>query len=316
MTPSRPAGTYRAGLSAFWDRLTPNLRGMMLMGLFACAISISHTIVRALSAEIHPFEIALFRTVLPMFVLVPMLIRQGRRTGVTWWRTTRPGLQVIRGIFGGASMMAWFYTLSLIPVGDATALSFTVVIFASVGAVVVLGEKVGIRRWTAIAIGLIGTLIILRPGAQAVSLGAVTAIASSLLWAAALLTVKILARGDSNVTIVFYSSVIFTFLTAPPALYFWTWPSGAQALMLLAIGGLTLVAQLSMTAAVRAADTTAVMPMDFTRLLWASAVGFVWFGEFPDLWTWIGGGVVFISTLYISYRESRTSRPNAGQDAA
>ena len=78
--------------------------------------------------------------------------------------------------------------------------------------------------------------------------------------------------------------------------------------MLVSIGLLALVAQMSMTTAMRDADTTAVMPMDFTRLIWASVIGYLWFGEFPDLWTWVGGGIVFASTLYITYRESRAKQ--------
>jgi len=301
-----PSGALGASPSGNrWGRLPSNVRGMLLMALFACLVSVAPTMVRGLSSEIHSMEIALFRTVVPLFVVVPMLLRQASRTGEIWWRTTRPGLTLLRGLFGGLSMLAWFYTLSLIPVGDATALSFTVVIFASIGAVLFLGERVGLRRAIAIAIGIVGTLVILRPGAQAISLGAVTAIFASVTWAAALLTVKVLSRTDSPTTIVFYSSITFTALALGPAIYFWTWPDPYQLAMLVSIGLLTLAAQMCMTTAVRDAETTAIMPVDFTRLIWASVIGYLWFGEFPDLWTWIGGGIVFASTLYITYRESR-----------
>ena len=134
MSDEQPDGPYELRFSRFWYTLSPNFRGMVLMGVFAAVVSVSHTIVRALSADIHTMEIALFRAIIPLFVLSPMLLRQSRRSGAIWWRTTRPGLQLIRGVFGGLSMIAWFYALSLIPVGDATALSFTVVIFAAVGA--------------------------------------------------------------------------------------------------------------------------------------------------------------------------------------
>ena len=115
-----------------WNQFSPNFRGMLLMGISAVVVSISHTLVRGLSAEIHPMQIGLFRTVIPLFLLIPMLVRQGQQNGEIWWRTNRPGLQLIRGVFGGLAMMTWFYALSKIPVGDATALSFTVVIFATV----------------------------------------------------------------------------------------------------------------------------------------------------------------------------------------
>lgn len=284
---------------------------MALMAVFACLVALLHTIVRALSTEIHPMQIAFFRTVAPLTVLVPMLIRQGRRSGTTWWRTSRPGLQFLRGIMGAAAMVTWFYSLSLIPVGDATALSFSVVIFASVGAMVFLGERVGPRRWMAIAVGLVGTLIIVRPGVQAINLGALAALISSVFWAATLLVVKVLARTDSGMTIVFYSSIYFTLFASAPAIYFWVWPTPEQLGLMVLLGLMALVAHLAMARALKEAETTAIMPVDFTRLLWAAAAGYLWFGEFPDFWTWVGGAVVFVSTLYITYRESRIKPPAA-----
>ena len=289
----------------FWTRMPANLRGMLLMAVFACLVSLMHVIVRALSRDIHPMEIAFFRTSVPLLVILPMLMRQGRG----WWRTTRPGLQMVRGLLGACAMVTWFYSLSQIPVGDATALSFSVVIFTSVGAVWCLGERMGLRRWSAIAIGLVGTLIILRPGTQTMEPGALIALVSSLFWAATLLVVKVLARTDSPLTIVFYSSIYFTVFAAVPAVYFWTWPTPDQLLLLVAVGLMATVAHLAMARALKEAETTAIMPVDFTRLIWAAAAGYLWFGEFPDLWTWVGGGVVFASTIYITYRESRVQTP-------
>ena len=110
-------------------------------------------------------------------------------------------------------------------------------------------------------------------------------------------------------------SVTFSVLTIGPAIYYWTWPTFEQFGLLCSVGLLTLIAQMSMTTAIRDAETTAVMPIDFTRLIWASAVGYIWFGEFPDLWTWIGGSIVFVSTLYITYRESRVQATHIGPAA-
>ena len=295
-----------------WNQFSPNFRGMLLMGISAVVVSISHTLVRGLSAEIHPMQIGLFRTVIPLFLLIPMLVRQGQQNGEIWWRTNRPGLQLIRGVFGGLAMMTWFYALSKIPVGDATALSFTVVIFATVGAALILREQVGIHRWSAVAIGITGTMIILRPGIETISLGAIITIISSFFWAAALLSVKVLSRSDTSTTIVFYSSLTFTALTAGPAIYYWSWPTWEQSMLLCLVGFLAFVAQMCVTVAIHKAETTAVMPIDFTRLIWASALGYLWFGEFPDIWTWVGGCIVFTSTVYITYREARIRTPNIG----
>ncbi|MDD9876696.1 MAG: DMT family transporter [Magnetovibrio sp.] len=299
-----------SGRWLLWERLPPNARGMLLMAVFACLVALLHVIVRRLSQDLHPMEIAFFRTVVPLFVLVPMLMRQGRG----WWRSTRPGLQLVRGLLGGAAMVTWFYSLAMIPVGDATALSFSVVVFTSIGAVLFLGEKMGMRRWMAVLIGLIGTLIILRPGTQAMQLGALVALASSIFWSATLLVVKVLTRTESEMTIVFYSSMYFTLIAAVPAFYYWVWPTPEQFALLILVGLMALVAHLAMARAMKQAEATAIMPVDFTRLLWAAAAGYLWFGEFPDLWTWVGGTVVFASTIYITYRESR-KQPAPGRPA-
>ena len=274
---------------------------MGLMAVFAGAVSSSHVLARDLSGDIHPMQVAFFRTIVPLIILTPILMRQGRR----WWKTTRPGLQFLRGIVGGTSMLTWFYALSLIPVAEATALSFTVVIFASLGAALFLNEQLGKHRWTAIIVGIIGTFIILRPNNSSLNPGVLVALISSFFWALALLSVKVLSRTDTPLTIVFYSSVYFTLLASIPAAYYWANPSIAQLGLLICVGILTTIAQLCVTEALKVAETTAIMPIDFTRLIWAAALGYIWFGEFPDFWTWIGGTIVFTSTLYIIYRESR-----------
>ena len=268
-----------------WSNLPANTRGMLLMAMFAGVVSLGHVIARHLSQDFHPMQAAFFRTIVPLVILTPILMRQGPG----WWRTTRPGLQLLRGLVGGISMLTWFYALALIPVGDATALSFTVVIFASMGAV-----------------------IILRPGADGLSVGALVVLVSSLFWAAALLTVKVLARTDSSITIVFYSSIYFTILAGIPAAYYWRTPDLEQFALFVSVGLLATVAQLAMTGALKIAETTAIMPMDFTRLLWAAGLGYIWFGEFPDLWTWTGGAIVFASTIYITYRENRAAKVDQG----
>ena len=313
---SHPDGTgmNRRLAEKFWNRLPPNLRGMLLMAFSACMVALLHTIVRHLTQDFHPMQVALFRTAVPFVVLIPMLVRTGRRTGTNWWRTNRPGLQMARGVLGAVAMVSWFYSLSLIPVGNATAISFSVVVFASIGAVVFLHERVGLRRCLAIAVGIAGTLIIVRPGAEGFNLGALAAVVSSVFWAATLLVIKVLARSDSSATIVFYSSVYFTAFVTPFAIYFWRWPSLEQLALMVLIGLMALLGQLALTMAMKEAEATAVMPMDFTRLLWAAAVGYLWFGEFPDIWTWIGGAVVFASTLYITYRESRYRKPSVAED--
>ncbi len=276
----------------------------MLMAFSAMIISLMHVLVRDLSTEINPMEIAFFRNISAAMLTAPFALRQGRQALIS----KRPKLQLVRGFLGNIAMLTWFYALSILPVGDATALSFTAVIFTAIGAALFLRENVGMRRWAAIFIGLTGTLIILRPGVQAVSLGALVVIGSTVLWACTLLIVKVLGRTDSSITIVFYSSVYFTLFSFPVALYDWTWPTLTQLGLMVVIGGMAALGHFAIAEAMKSADTSVIVPLDFTRLLWAAGVGYLVFGEFPDFWTWVGGIVVFSSTVYISYREARARK--------
>lgn len=278
-----------------------NLKGFICMAGAVACLAVMHVLVRDIAREIHPFEVAFFRNLGTFLILVPLLLRQDRSA----WRTKRPGLQVVRGVVGVSSMLTWFYALSLIPVADATALSFTTVLFTSLGAVFFLKEVMGPRRWAALALGFIGTFMILRPGFQEIGPGFVIVLISTALWAVALLVVKVLSRDDTSVTIVFYSSLYYTPISFLFALYDWQWPTWPQLGVLTVIAALAAVAHIGMAQALRLGEASAVMPADFTRLIWTAALGYLAFGEFPDLWTWAGGTVIFLSTLYITYREAR-----------
>ena len=298
-------------LSISWTKLPVNLRGLLLMAVFALLVAITHCVARELSKNIHPMQIAFFRSIIPLILVIPVLYFQGRKSKVIWWRTSRPGLQIIRGIAGSSALIAWWYSISMIPVGDATAISFSVVIFASLGAVIFLGEKMGVHRWSAVTIGFIGTMIIIRPGLQTIELGSIFALGSAVFWASGLVMTKVLSRTDSTLTIVFYSSAFYALFTFPLAMSFWSWVDLNELLLLILVGILAFFAHLAVTMSLKQAEATVVMPMDFTRLLWAAVISYLWFGEFPDMWTWIGSIIVFSSTFYITYRERQRNIDDA-----
>lgn len=281
--------------------LSGNFRGILFMLAAAALITGLHVLVRDMTQQMHPFEVAFFRNLVVMIALTPFLLRQDR----SLWKSKRPDLQLARGIVGLGAMLTWFYALKLVPVADATALSFTVVLFTSLGAVFILRERMGPRRWGALAVGFIGTAIILRPGFQDITAGYWWALTSTVLWASTLLIVKVLARYDSPVTIVFYASVYFTPTTLILALFHWQWPTWFQLGEMVLLGCLAAASHVCLSKAMQLGEATAVMPADFTRLLWAAALGYIAFGEFPDVWTWVGGAIIFVATMYIAYREAK-----------
>lgn len=280
------------------------LKGIGLMAVAACIVSVMHVFVRDLSSDVHPIQIAFYRNVVGFLLLLPFLLRQDRAL----WITKQPKLQFFRAVIGTCALLSWFTALSMVPVGDATAISFVTVLFVTIGAALVLKEKVGLRRWMAILVGFVGTLIIIRPGSGLFGAGALVALMSTVFWAAALICVKILSRTDSSVTMVFYANTFFTIFSFIPALFFWTWPTFEQTIWMIVIGVMATLGHLCMAQSLKMADATVVVPMDYTRMLWAAGVGFLFFGEFPDLLTWVGGTVIFLSTVYITYRESRAKK--------
>ena len=290
-------------------RMNPDVaRAVLLMLLATLLLASMHALVRHLGQQLPPFEIAFFRNLFGLLVIVPLILRHGR----TAFISRQPGLQLLRGLSSILAMLGWFYGLSLVPVAEATALSFTSAIFASLGAVVLLGERMRLRRWSAVAVGFVGALVLLRPGFTEVGAGAVVILLGSVCWGASIVIVKRLSRTDSTISIVVWMSIMLTLYSLPPALYVWQWPDATQLAWLLLVGGLASGGHLAMVGALRRVDATLLMPLDYTRLIWTSLLGYWAFSEVPDRWTWIGGSLIFASAAYITFREARLRRAGAG----
>ncbi len=267
-------------------------------------ISVMHALIRKVSATQHPFEIAFFRSFFGLLVFLPIFIRHGASV----LKTDRLPLHVARGVIQTGAMLMFFTAVSLLPLAKLSALSFTSPLFASLFAILLLGERVRLRRTAALLVGFAGTLIIIRPGAVTVEAGTLLVLGSSALWAFALLFVKKLSATDSSVTIVTYMNLLLTPLALIPALFVWRWPTGTELFWFFCIGALASSAHFAMTQAFRHADTSAIMPFDYTRLIWASLLGFMLFGEVPGILTLVGGVVIAASATYIAFREAQVSR--------
>lgn len=271
---------------------------MLLAGMMA---SLLHVGVRVVSPEVPTIQIVLLRSVFTILVTFPLLFRKGKLA----WRSNRLDLQAMRGIVGVCSMTAWYYALSVLPLADAGALSFTTAIFVSLGAGLYFGESVGIRRWSAVAVGLIGTAIVLKPGAGVLSWGAVAALGSSILWAVSLLMAKNLAKYDSSLTITFYQPLMIAPFALLGTLPVWVWPSAETWFILFGMGLVAGVGNYAYVHALRIADASLSMPADYVRLLWMVGWGYLLFAEIPAISTWVGAALIIASTAFITWRESR-----------
>ena len=264
--------------------------------------SLVHVGVRVVGSEIPILEVAFVRALIGTIVLLP-LIMLGKFGGS--WRTRALRLQIIRGVVSTVAIVLWFYALTTVPLAQVVALSFTSSIFVTIGAALFLREKVRLRRWSAVACGLAGAFVILRPGFVEISLGSIAVMLGSVFWGASVLTAKHLARYDSNVTIVFYTTLQVALLTALPAFVVWEEPSSINFLILAATGIAGSTAFIAFTSALRHADATVTVPADFTRLVWGTLFGYLIFNERPDIYTWVGAAMIISASLFIAYREAR-----------
>ena len=277
----------------------------LLLAISSTAVfATMHALVRHVSGSVHPFEIAFFRSLFGLVAVMPLLIRAGPSV----LKSQHPKLLTVRALCSAASMLCWFYGLSVVPIATATALSFTNVLFGSIGVALLLGERMRVRRWTAVGLGFIGMMLIVRPGFAVVDQGTVMVLVSAVLWGISLVIVKTLLRTDGTITVVAWAGISLTIATAIPAYTVWQWPSWGELGWLALIGTLASVGMLGWTYALKTAEATLIIPLDFTRLVWAGAIGFVVFAEMPDGWTWAGSGLIVASTVYIVVREGRLAR--------
>lgn len=271
---------------------------------YSVLIAFMHTSIRHVSENIHPFEIAFFRCLFALLVFIPFFVQ----SGLAPLRTKRLPLLLTRGIINIYCMLAFFFSVSIIPLAEATALSFSAPIFAVILAVFVFKEKVGLRRWSAIFAGFIGTMIILRPGFQEFSQGQFLVLTSAFAWAICIMIVKELGRTESSITITIYMSLVMAPLSLIPALFVWVWPTWEQMAWLVMIGILGGLGQFTMAESLRRAPTYVVSPIDFTRLIFVALLGYFFFDQVPDIYVWFGGTLVIGATVFITYREHQLKK--------
>jgi drug/metabolite transporter (DMT)-like permease len=283
------------------------VRGALWMCAAATAFALMITLVRQLTEGLHPLQVVFFRTAFGLLAMLPWLLRQG--LGVL--RTEKLRLHLLRALIGIFAMVGWFTTLSLMPLAEATALSFTAPIFTSLLAVLILGEVMRARRWSATVIGFLGALIIVRPGFAAIQPAALLAIATAAIWAGSTVLIKIMARTESPGAITTYMVLLTTPMTLLAALFVWRNPSLGQLGWAALLGAAGSTGHICMSRALATADATLVAPFDYLRLPIVALIAFLAFGEVPGLWVWIGGSVIAGSAIYLAHREAgRKSTPD------
>jgi len=277
------------------------LRGVALMAFSTLAFSAMHSTIKHVSGDVDTFMIVFFRNLFGFVALLPLFIRHG----LTPLRTRRIGTHIFRVSINFVSMTMFFYALAITPLAEVAALSFSAPIFATFLAIFFFKEMVGLGRWAAIILGFLGTVVILRPGFEQISLGAILALSAALSWGGAIMVIKSLGKTESVLTVTAYMVLLLIPISLIPALLVWEWPTWQQLGWLLLVGIFGSVGHLTLNQALREAPTNVIMPIDFVRLIWVAIMGYFIFGEMPDIFVWIGGAMIFSSGLWIAHGENR-----------
>ena len=296
------------GLSVWLESGT--LRGMGYMLISTLTTAGMLAAVRVASEGLHPHEVAFFRFLFGFCFFLPVIVRGKGAI----FRTKRLPLHMLRGFLNVASMLVFFLAVTMAPLAKVVSLKFSAPLFTTVIAVMFLGEKIRARRISALVLGFLGVLVIVEPGADAWDLGSGLVLASAATWSLAMVTIKILTRTESSATTTVYTTMMAVPVAFAFAFPHWQWPSLDQLLWMGGIAILGTISHLAFAQAFKEADVTAVLPLDFTKLIWAAVIGFFAFSEIPSAETWLGGAMICASVTYIAFRERAKSgtRPAPG----
>jgi drug/metabolite transporter (DMT)-like permease len=282
-----------------------NLEGALWMLGSALTFTVMTILIKYLGADYPAALQTFYRQAAGLLVMLPVIARDPRGA----LRTTRPGILMFRSVAVIAGTILSFYAYQKLPLADANALSFTRTLWLVPLAVFVLREAVGTARIGATLVGFVGVLLMLQPSVRSGEAGPTSAaLGAAVLFAATITGMKVMTRDHSVTTIMSWSALLGFVLAIPPALFVWRWPTPLDLALLCAMGVLATLNQFAYTKGIATGDTAAMAPIDYTRLIFAVALGYLLFGEIPDLLTLAGAAVIIASTLCITLLEIRVGR--------
>ena len=283
-------------------------RAALWMGGWLSLMTLIAVAGREASRELDVFQIMLMRSVLGLAMLYPLLRRAG---GLPAIRTRRLGTHVGRNVVHYAAQYGWFVALTLIPLTQVVAIEFTMPLWVALLAVTFLGERLTSRRVLAVVLGLAGVMIIVRPTTQSVDWGQLIALAAAVGFAASLILVKSMTQTEKTLTIIFWMLVLQSLLGLVPGLAVWRWPSSpAIWLWILLVAFCGTYSHYCLANAMRHAEATTIVPMDFLRVPLTAAAGWLVYGERIDLLTVAGTALILVANLLNLGRPA--PRPAAG----
>jgi S-adenosylmethionine uptake transporter len=300
-------------------RRPDNMRGLAMMALAFFVFAAADTQAKLLTGSFHPMQIVWTRQLgLLMGVLVLLALK-----GFVILKTRHPRLQVLRGALAVISATAYIFALRYVSLADAVAVSFVAPFMVTVMGALLLGEKVGWRRWSAVTIGFIGTLIVVRPGLGVVHPAVMLVVGAATAFALRQVLSRVLAASDRTATTVAYTAIASVLLLTVPLPFFWRTPgSGWEVGLLVGMAACGAIGEMLVIRALEIAQAIVLAPVHYSLILWGTFYGWLVFDQLPDRWTWLGAGIIVATGLYIMHREWMLGRarlakkPEDGSEAA
>ncbi len=281
---------------------TAAAKGILLMCVGVASLSISDAIGKTLTEGYAPAQILFVRNIIALPFALAIAFWLG---GAPALRSRRPAAHLLRGFFWICAAMLFFTGLSRLGLAEATALVFAAPVFITALSALLLGETVGWRRWAAVTIGLLGVLVIVRPGSQAFQPASLYPLATAMFYAGLMISARWVDPRESVWTMMLYLVGAGALFSGFASLFFWTEVQAGDVWLFLGIALFGTVGVTLITQAFRMSPASVLAPFDYTALIWASILGYLLWNELPDLLTYVGAAIIAASGLYIIFRESR-----------
>ena len=288
-----------------WFNTQSDVMRASFFALFAAILAACFTLtIRYATEELHPYQAVFLRFAFGLILILPMVMKRG----IGSLATKRLPLFGLRGVLSAAEMCLWFMAVLYLPLAEATTLNFTVPLFGTILAAVILREQVRIHRWLAIVIGFVGVALIIQPGTDTMQAASILPIAAAICMASAGLITKRLVATESTTSLLFYLMIITTPVSLIPALFVWQTPSWS-ALGLMAVAALMMnVMQVCNVKALQLADYSFFVGFSYLRLPIIAVLALILFSEVPDIWIVPGGAMIIGAAIYVALRERKLAR--------
>ena len=292
--------------------LPDNVKGALILMIAAFGFALMAALIKLAGARLPVTQILFVRQIGMVIMLLPVLVTHFPDVV----RTQRFDLQLTRVLFALIAMLCGFTAIIHMPLAEATALGFAKSFFVTIFAVIVLKETVGVYRWSAVAIGFIGVLIMLRPGTDSFSIYGLMAVIGAASAGFVMVIIRLLSRSDSPNTILMFQAVGVAIVMIVPAILNWVPPTPREWAILAAIGFVSFFAQKANIYAFKFGEASMLASLDYVRLIYATLFGWLLFSQLPGVATWVGAGIIVLASIYTVRRESRRKKLLASDPVA